>query len=305
MACICHSKYIDAVTAVTISPDKTYIGVGYADGYIHLYDLSSPFKPARTTMALPLRQVLSGRKEGHLQGSRILHVRFVGTRHTSIVTADEHGRAFWWSLGKIIGVESNDVVRMLGSYPREPAEPSTNSSKRSTTVFAAEPLPLGEIQHVTDAFHLSALLTPHKLIIVGLRPQAKTWYRRLRDSLPGEISQDIGCAEWLPSGMTGDHGIAPSDPVLAYSWGKSIRFLCVRVESQNSPLPLAENDTQLEGMEFLETGKWDANEVVRALYWYDRRVSLIKATGLMSASYTPYHLKNIAVQCPQEGSSGQ
>ncbi|WVR09179.1 hypothetical protein IAU60_006241 [Kwoniella sp. DSM 27419] len=104
-----NEKSDSPVTAVTISPDQTYIAVGRASGNVHLYDLARPNQPSRTTLALEPSQVSSGRKEGHLRGSRILHIGFVGARHTSIVSGDEHGRAFWWSLGRVLGVESNDV----------------------------------------------------------------------------------------------------------------------------------------------------------------------------------------------------
>lgn len=141
-----------SVTAVKISPDQTYVAVGHASGNIYLYDLATPAKPARSALALTLKQVMSGRKEGHLQNSRITHIGFVGKRHTSIVTGDEHGRAFWWSLGRVMGVDSTDVVRMLGSYPEtEPTFPPvttpTYPSKRPTTLFAADTLPLGERPH--------------------------------------------------------------------------------------------------------------------------------------------------------------
>ncbi|WWD21037.1 hypothetical protein CI109_105518 [Kwoniella shandongensis] len=226
-------------------------------GNIHLYDLSNPTKAARTTLALTPKQVLSGRREGHLQGSRILHVGFVGSRHTSIVTGDEHGRAFWWSLGRVMGVDSNDVVRMLGSYPETDMEATSYPSRKPTTLFVALPLPLGENPHLTDTFHLSALLTPSKLVIVGMKPSAKTWFRKMRDATGGEQGGYMGCAVWLKSGEV--DGDSKSDPVLVYSWGRSVRFLRVRIEVNGK-------DSKPE---FVEGRKFEASEAVRALQWYN------------------------------------
>ncbi|OCF72440.1 hypothetical protein I204_06819 [Kwoniella mangroviensis CBS 8886] len=242
-------------TAVTISSDQTYIAVGRASGNIHLYDLSNPSKASRTTVSLTLPQVLSGRREGHLQNSRILHIGFVGARHTSIVSGDEHGRAFWWSLGEVIGVESNDVVRMLGSYP-DPEKPP----KKPTTLFAALPLPLSDQLRPVGSLNLSALLTPAKLVIVGLKPTPKTWYRKMRDNLGGEYGGSIGCAVWSP---------LAKEPILAYAWGRLIRLLYIHGKDP----------------EFEEGKTFEASEPVRAMQWYDdNHILVISSSQLLLLS---------------------
>ena len=256
-----------AVTAVAISPDHTYLAVGHATGNIYLYALNSPSKPARTAPALQLRSVLTGRKEGHLVNSRILHIGFVGSRHTAIVSADEHGRAFWSSLGRVLGVDSSDVVRMLGSYPAS-AEADTLPSKTST-LFASPPLPLGKTAHATDTFQLAALLTPSKLVVVGLKPSARTWFRRLRGSEGGSQGGVAGCAAWLPAGSLLDSQSGVSDPVLAYSWGSAVRFLRVRV------VQLDEDPATARKVEFVEGRRWDAGAVVSALQWLDSNVRFL------------------------------
>lgn len=231
------------VTAVCISPDQTYVGVGHADGSIKLYDLSSPKTPARSTVGLTLDQVRGGRREGHLSTSRILHIGFVGVRHTSIVSGDEHGRAFWWSLGRVMGVDSNDVVRMLGTY----------EARRPSTLFAVRPLSPGG--HSSDTFDLCALMTPSKLIVVGMKPSAKTWFRRMRDV------EGNGCAVWLKAGE-----LEPaSDPVLAYSWGTSLHFL--RVKSGENP-------------SFIDGQRWNAPEEIQSLLWFDANHLLVTTSTL-------------------------
>lgn len=217
------------VSCVSISRDATWVGVGHENGDIFLYDIASPAKPARTLRANTLAQVASGRKEGHLV-SRITHIGFVGARHTSIVSGDEHGRVFWWSLGRIMGVDSNDVLRMLGNYEKQ------------SMLYAASPLPLGH--HSTDPLGLSALLTPAKLVIVGLTPP-KTWYRKPRD-VP---HQNSGAAAWSPATAT-------LDPLLAYSWGLTLRVLRVQT-----------------GAEIRDVFSWTAPSPIRSIHWFDRNVS--------------------------------
>ena len=272
------------MTAVRISPDNTFIAVGHATGNIHLYDLANPTKPARTTVALTLKQVLSGRKEGHLQGSRILHLGFIGARHTSIVSGDEHGRAFWWSLGKVVGIESVDVLRMLGSYPEReemtngpangqtpgsspqpPQSEASNSGKKPTTLFAVTPLPMGKPARPVDELQLAALLTPVKLVIVALKPNARTWYRRLRDSTGGVTGGLTGCVIWKPGSSV--------DTTLAYSWGNVVRFLRVRLKAQNQARTVAIQDEKPDTPIFSEDGSYQSGGPVMALQWYDDRVS--------------------------------
>ncbi|KAL7421476.1 hypothetical protein Q5752_004363 [Cryptotrichosporon argae] len=300
------------VTAVTVSPDQTYVAIGHTSGHIYLYDLSSPSRPARHVPPQTLRQVLSGRKEGHLEHSAIVHLGFVGKRHTSIVSGDNEGRAFWWSLGRVMGVESNDVVRMLGSYPDPttvnlarpgtpsappspgpasldqpngsglPSRPSSlrSATKKATTLFAALPLPLGA-PHATDTLQVAALLTPTKLVVVAMKPEPKTWFRRMRDGAGGESGGLVGCAAWLRAGEVDGEaskakaagkadtpGSEPSDPVLVYSWGTSVRFLRVRV-GDGTP-------------EFVEGRRWEAPSPVRALQWYDAdHVLLLTASAVI------------------------
>nr|ODN92968.1 hypothetical protein L204_05147 [Cryptococcus depauperatus CBS 7855] len=268
-----------SVTALTISPDQAYVAVGLSSGDVHLYDLSAPNKPSRTAHALTLKQVQSGKREGHLQCSRILHVGFVGSRHTSIVTGDEHGRAFWWSLGKVMGVESTDVIRILGSYPSPTLDPHTQPpypSKKPTILFSTSPLPLGDAPHPTDVYNLTALLTPSKLVVVGMKPQAKTWFRKIRNEMGGEMGGICGCVAWLrPERANGNalqhEGHSP-DPVLAYSWGKALRLVEVRVQGQGDDVLL----------DFTEGKRWDAKEAIRFLGWYDiNHLILIMSSEMM------------------------
>lgn len=128
-----------------------------------------------------------------------------------------------------MGIESNDTIRILGGPKR-------------SKLFAALPLPLGDQPHSTDETQISALLTPRKLVIVCMKPKAKTLHRRLGDGA-------VGCAAWLRPGELS----LGSDPVLAYSWDTQLHFLRVPA--------------------FVESRSYEAPSNILALQWFDANVS--------------------------------
>lgn len=283
-------KLLGAVTAVAISPDSTFVAVGHQSGSVCLYDLALPsHKPARTSLALSEAALSSGKKEGHLIDAAITHLAFVGTRHTAIVTGDESGRAFWWSLGKVMGVESNDVIRLLGtpvpaSIPSDRSLASTENTTRKGNrakgpkeqeLFAAIPLPVGSVEHLAHNFGMIALLTATKLMIVGLKPSARTLYRRSRQADGGRSGRSIGCAAWLPARAV-NSGKRITDPVLAYSWGSQLRFLKVQVtpaeEPQASDVQKAQNYA-VNRVGFVEGRVWREDEPILKLDWLNSTVS--------------------------------
>ncbi len=206
-------------------------------------------------------------------------------RHTAFVSADDSGLAFYHSLGKVLFVEANDILRILGRYPdevsplsRSPAQAATplpsydsaasnpsesqtllsmprlrtpdlgarRRNRKTSTILDMAPLPFSSSSHPIDTFHVIALLTPIKLVIVGLRPSPRTWFRGHRGGQDGEGSQSVwrGCMAWFPSvSLNGtDNASDPTSgtritspdvmtvPILAYSWGRSLMFLRVRAE---------------------------------------------------------------------------
>lgn len=274
---------------MAISPDATFVAVGHQSGNVCLYDLASPSpKPARTSLALSQAALSSGKKEGHLTGTAITHLAFVGRRHTAIVTGDESGRAFWWSLGKVVGVESNDVIRLLGAaIPASvPGGTSERTIRKETgdrrpkehELFAAIPLPIGAVDHSADNFGMIALLTASKLMIVGLKPSARTLYRRSRQADGGRSGRSIGCAAWLPVRPIKSSGKSLSDPVLAYSWGNQLRFLKIQVTPAEQP-PTSDmqkgNNYAINRVGFVEGRIWREEEPILRLDWINSTVCMV------------------------------
>ncbi|KAJ7703147.1 Golgi CORVET complex core vacuolar protein 8-domain-containing protein [Mycena rosella] len=281
LKCVCGNsdvagKPVGAVTALALSHDHTFVASGHASGHIQLFDLKAPNTPARTVAPTTLGAVSSGRQEGHLRGSRIVSIGFVAGRHTALVTADEHGLAFYHSLGKVL----------FNRY----------------TILAMMPLPLGVAPHPTDAYNVIALLTPTKLVVVGLKPTPKTWFKcpRAVDGMddPNSHSRSKGALAWFPStaagpgkvnGASADSKSAataePSAPVLAYTWGNTLHLLRV---SESRIKQLAKNSRTGKTSEidvgrivYTAAGKWVAEGHILAVQWLNaNQVVVLTATTL-------------------------
>jgi hypothetical protein len=302
-----------AVTALAISQDHTFVAIGHTTGFIHLYSLasSSPppltLRPTRSVPPTTLALIISGRKEGHLIHSKILRIGFVGARHTALVSSDDKGLAFFHTLGRVLLLASTDIIRMLGKYPDSVTAPPPPSSAFNTAevsdvtkrklkksiILDMISLPLGPSLHPSDSHSLVSLLTPSKLVIVGLKPNPRTWWRATPTSSSPNTSS--GVMAWYPSitrsfstsGVDGEaEGEEGSDPLLAFSWNSRIRFVRVIEERSSSRASNEKSDAEVEevkrksstiDIEFveIESEGWECEETILALQWYNERVCII------------------------------
>lgn len=291
---------IGPVTAVALSYDHTFIAAGHATGYIQLYNLKHPHSPVRSVPPTTLAVVATGKKEGHLQGSKIISIGFIAGRHTAIVSADDHGLAFFHSLGKVLFVEASDILRILGRYPDPPSgsvkSPAGSLPKQDVlpvkhtryTILSMAPLPLGTTTHPTDAYQIIALLTPTKLVVVGLRPTPRTWFKCPREVHEGGSwklrTKWIGALSWFPSvstsaanGEASENGKdVPTLPILAFSWGSSLHILRVfesRVKQHvTSPKSGKTKEIEVGTVAYEVFGKWSAVDDILALQWLNHNV---------------------------------
>lgn len=210
--CMSNTAYGDghAVTALSVSQEATYVGVGHASGHIFLYDLFQADEPARHVPPIDPTVVRAGRGEGHFEGSPITHLYFVGARKTAILSTDAHGLCIYHSLGRMLGMASNDTLRIYGQY----------SLHDSPHIFDAMPLPVGTTDHPSNAHRFVALLLSDKLLLIGLQPSARTWYR----STVPESCQTAALA-WFPA-IVQEKSV--QHPLLAFAFGSQLRLLHVR-----------------------------------------------------------------------------
>ena len=303
-------KAVGAVTALALSYDHTFVAAGHASGHIVLFDLSNPKAPARFVPPTNLAAVAAGTQEGHLAGSRIVSIGFVAGRHTAIVTADDSGLAFYHSLGKVLFVDASDTLRILGKYPDEdgtdPDDPAPTGFivhhafrrrrlRRARTILSMSPLPLGTTAHPTDTYNLIALLTPIKLVVVGLKPSPKTWYRRHRTEEEATTkSRYKGVLAWFPSVLPGSPSLPAqtngkgkpaavpgTKPLLVYGWGNSLNLLKVSESKYEQQVknPKSGKVTRVEvgRIVFEESSSWTVGGDMLALQWLNANVGSFAA----------------------------
>ncbi|KAM0745686.1 hypothetical protein T439DRAFT_307526 [Meredithblackwellia eburnea MCA 4105] len=317
-------KESGAITSLALSSDHTFLLTGHIAGHIHLYSLLAPTTPHRSVPPVLLPQILSGRKEGHLLGTRITNVGFVGARHSLVVSADEKGLSFGHELRRVMGLKATDIVRLLGRYPDPsslpPSSPSLSASKPSSpvpssptpvqgptprsrsSILSLSPLPLGPSPHPSDIHSLIAIQTRRKLVVVGMKPEARTWWRCLssatvssageKDGEEGDQEGEGGSA-WWPSSSSGlvvggeaksgidekEKEAQGTDPVLAFAWGRKVRFVAVRRRTGVG----AEEGAGAKmggGIEFVEeSGMLELERSVKGLQWYNERILFILTNG--------------------------
>ncbi|KAL7316971.1 hypothetical protein PS15m_003385 [Mucor circinelloides] len=333
---------LGSVTSLAVSADHTTIACGHSQGYIVVWDIRKPSHPIRTIDPISASQVVGAlsapqqqvpRKEGHVKGSSILHIGFVGVKKTDIVSGDDQGMAFYHALYKVIMVNAVDTTRILGRYQNLSLTPEIQRAqtlaanarlrlqspsvlpkpRRPSTVFAMQPLPLGQIPHPAENFGLVALLTPYKMIIVGLKPSPQTMYKFLKpkvvahpdhaidadDRSKANIEPLSGCLAWLPSIKLGHNGakqvskskdqLASSDPMLAFAWGNHLFILRVSVSSNNQdtkqpqtngrgprlPTPSPKANKKGTNLEFIKIGEWKCKEAIVGVQWINRQILVL------------------------------
>ncbi|OAD69130.1 hypothetical protein PHYBLDRAFT_85972, partial [Phycomyces blakesleeanus NRRL 1555(-)] len=319
---------VGSVTSLAISADHTTIACGYSQGYIIVWNIKKPAYPVRTIDPLPASQLAGAlasnavgpqqtplRKEGHIKGAAILHIGFISIKKSEIVSADDQGMAFYHLLYKVVMVNAVDTTRILGRYQNisfssDPAYSSAASSrqygspsddipvipkpKKPSTVFGMQPLPLGHIPHPAESFGLVALLTPYKMIIVGLKPTPQTQFKFLKPKYlhSTEHADSLsGCLAWLPVTKTGMHdegepqdSLPSTDPMLAFSWGYHLFIIRVGVEAADSKQqngnranrnPIGNKPKKGNKLEFIKLGEWECGDPIVGLQWINRQILVL------------------------------
>lgn len=220
------------------------------------------------------RSSLENRKaDGHLLDSAVLHVGFLGTRHTALVSADDAGMAFSHLATRGLGVVGRSVktTRLLGRYP-EPSQ-SNSRPRKPSSVLAFSPLPLGNVEQSTDSIGLTALLTPYMLVIVSTTPIAQTQHKASR---PKEIvahSTLSGCLAWFPAVRLRQRDNqseqeSRSRAKLVYCWSNILTVL--DVHNVQSAQPDDKNGSP--NLQFRARSRWRSEEAIVAVQWLSRSV---------------------------------
>ena len=262
-----------SVTALAIAADYSTIAVGHANGHIFTWEINRPSQPFLRIPPIA-RQSLqqSSHIDGHLEGTAILHIGFLGTRHTALVSADAGGMAFSHVASRGLGPVTRAIktTRLLGRYP--PADPETERGRKPSSVLAFSPLPLGNVEQSTDNMGLTALLTPYLLVVVSTTPVAQTQFKSPRPKEMSPHSALSGCLAWFPAvklkapGDGSSRGI--SDTKLVYCWSNILTVLDVKIIPVEEPSDV----NKPPSLEFHPRSRWRADEAIVAVQWLGRSV---------------------------------
>ncbi|KAF1997463.1 hypothetical protein P154DRAFT_565369 [Amniculicola lignicola CBS 123094] len=259
------------VTALAISADHSTIAGGHATGHIFTWELSRPAKPFLHIPPLERATIDDRRSDGHVSGVHILHIGFLGTRHTALVSADDGGMAFAHLATRGLGAIARTVkvTRILGRYPL--SSKSMEKPRKPSSVLAFSPLPLGNVEQSTDDMGLTALLTPYLLVVVSTTPLAQTQHKASRPKEIAPHSALSGCLAWFPAvklkNPSGDPNKAISKTKLVYCWSDVLTIL--DIDCVVAPPTEKEKPTELH---FRPRSRWKSEEAIVAVQWLSRSV---------------------------------
>ncbi|KAF2750742.1 hypothetical protein M011DRAFT_523712 [Sporormia fimetaria CBS 119925] len=258
------------VTALAISADHTTVAGGHATGHIFTWEISRPAKPFLHIPPIERSALDERRSDGHVSGVAILHLGFLGTRHTALVSADDGGMAFSHLATRGLGAIARTVkiTRILGRYPLSPK--STERPRKPSSVLAFAALPLGNVEQPTDDMGLTALLTPYLLVIVSTTPLAQTQHKAPRPKEVAPHSALSGCLAWFPAvklKMPREGKETVSKTKLVYCWSNVLTIL--DVDYTKPPPTEREKPTELH---FRPRTRWKCEEAIVAVQWLSRSV---------------------------------
>ena len=264
------SKAVEAgpVTSLAISADHTTVAAGHANGDIFTWDLSRPARPFLHIQPLDLVSSPARKGDGHVAGAAVLHVGFLGTRHTALVSADDRGMAFSHLASRGMGVVARTIrtTRILGRYPD--ALTRGSKSRKPSSVLAFSPLPLGNIEQSTDSLGLVAMLTPYLLVIVSTTPVAQTQHKAARPKEVEAHGAMSAALAWFPAIKVKARDATVSKTKLVYCWSNVLTVLEVDEAESSEPV----DKDRPPNLEFRTRSRWTSEEAIVAVQWLSRSI---------------------------------
>jgi hypothetical protein len=257
-----------------VAADHSSIVGGHADGSIFTWELAKTGRPLLHIPPHDPSSLYQSNIDGHGRGAAILHVGFLGARHTAVVSADDRGMAFSHLATRGLGAVARSVrtTRILGRYPDNPKIPS--KPRKPSSVLACSPLPLGSAEQITDTMGIVALLTPYLLVIVSTTPIAQTQHKATRPKEVQAHSAMSGCLAWFPSvklKVKDDAKAASkSQAKLVYCWSNVLTIL--EVFEEEAPSPSEKDASPSPSLDFRARSRWKAEEAIVAVQWIGRSV---------------------------------
>ena len=259
-----------AVTSISISADHSTVAGGHASGHVFTWEFAKPAKPFLHIP--PIDWEKRSGVDGHVANVAILHIGFLGSRHTALVSADDRGMAFSHLATRGMGAVLRTVktTRILGRYPEISSAPT--KKRKPSSVLAFSPLPLGNVTHMTDSMGFVAMLTPYLLVIVSTTPIAQTQFKTPRPKEVVAHSALTAALAWFPSVKLKKSNAASSETYsrvkLVYCWSNILTVLeVIEVEASSSS-----GQEDPPNLQFRPRSRWKAQEAIVAVQWIGRSV---------------------------------
>ena len=260
-----------SITSLAVSADHSTVASGHADGHIFTWEIARAARPFLQIPPIAHGQDQARRSDGHVKGAPVLHLGFLGTRRTALVSADARGMAFSHLATRGMGAVGRSVktTRILGRYP----ELVTRLAKprKPSAVLAFAPLPLGNVEQASDAVGLVAMMTPYLLVIVSTTPIAQTQFKTPRPKVIHAHSAMSACLAWFPAIKLKGRGTEASRNKLVYCWSNVLMIMEVDEVEPSEP---AEKEKPPE-FQFVTRNRWTSEEAIIAVQWLSRSVLAI------------------------------
>ncbi|PTU23364.1 hypothetical protein P175DRAFT_0432192 [Aspergillus ochraceoroseus IBT 24754] len=257
-----------AIHSLALSADHSTVAGGHVSGDIFTWEISRPARHFLHIPPIPANQIETRLSDGHISGTPVIHLGFLGTRRTALVSADKRGMAFSHLATRGMGAVGRTVktTRILGRYPQPISEVSR--PRKPSSVLAFSPLPLGNVEEPTDSLGLVAMLTPYLLVIVSTTPVAQTQHKSPRPKEVAAHGAMTGALAWFPAIRLKGKDTQTSKTKLVYCWSNVLTVLEVSEMDTDEP----PNRDRPPALEFRPRCRWKADEAIVAVQWLSRSV---------------------------------
>ena len=254
-----------SVTSIALSADFSTVASGHANGSIFTWEIAKPAKPFLQIISTDAASLQSSRLDGHVSEVAVLHLGFLGTRHTALASADDKGMAFSHLASRGLGTIARSVktTRILGRYPE--TGPISARSRKPSSVLAFAPLPLGSLETASDGLGLVAMLTPYLLVVVSTTPIAQTQHKASRPKELAAHGAMTAALAWYPAMKTKNTSF---NAKLAYCWLNVVTILELE---EIQPSADADRERPVD-LYFRPQKRWEAEESIVGMQWLNRTV---------------------------------
>ncbi|KAL2798215.1 Golgi CORVET complex core vacuolar protein 8-domain-containing protein [Aspergillus keveii] len=258
-----------AIQSLALSADHSTVAGGHDSGDIFTWEISRPARPFLHIQPIPTNQIETRTSDGHIARSPVIHLGFLGTRRTALVSADKRGMAFSHLATRGMGAMGRTVktTRVLGRYPQQPTVEAARPRKPSS-VLAFSPLPLGNVEQTYDSLGLVAMLTPYLLVIVSTTPVAQTQHKSARPKEVAAHGAMTGALAWFPAIKLKGKDSETSKTKLVYCWSNVLTVMDVSEVETDKP----SSRDRPPSLEFRPRCRWRADEAIVAVQWLSRSV---------------------------------